>query len=221
MGNHGATAQATSSWGWGIAIGQQHRGFGGQPGCPKPEHPKPEQAAPCACLLQTGATRVSLPPSSVQGGSVLVLPWGWHQLGNLCALEQGARRAGGCLPASGPPAHLAAAGTVASDCAAMSLSPTVLPMSVAGPGCPSQPGSIAACTLPSGSCPFLRVRQPDQPPRSAGGPEFGLFLPLESGGWAVTMCCLWLDLEQWDPLAFPCLARPSPWPQGCHPLRTG
>lgn len=118
----------------------------------------------------------------------------------LC-LGAGGSEGRGLLPASGPPAHLAAAGTVASDCAAMTPSPTVVPMSFAGPGCPSQPGSIAACTLPSGSCPFLRVRQPDQPPGSAGGAAFGLILPLESGGWSVTMCCLWLALEQWDPLA--------------------
>lgn len=27
--------------------------------------------------------------------------------------------------------------------------------------------------------------------------------------------------EQWDPPASPCLASPSPWPQGCHPLCAG
>lgn len=95
LDNHSATTQATSSWGWGMAIGQQRRGFGGQTGCPKPEHPKPEHAAACAHSLWAGAASVYSPPSLVQGGSVLALPWGWDQLGNLCALEQGARRAGG------------------------------------------------------------------------------------------------------------------------------
>lgn len=122
-------------------------------------------------------------PPLAHRASMLALPWagvavGLAPSGNLCALEWEAQGAGGCLPALGHSACLTVAGMVASDCSVISLSPTatpmVLPVLFAGPGCPSQPGIIAASTLPSGSCCFLRGRQPDQSLRVLGDAGFGL-----------------------------------------------
>lgn len=125
---------------------------------------KPEQAAPHARSLWAGATPLSSPPSLVHGGLVLAVPWAGAAVGLALAGEPLCLGAGvwegrGVSASSSPPPHLAAAGTVASACAAMSPSPTATPMvllvPLAGPGCPCQPGSIAACTPPSGSCRFL------------------------------------------------------------------
>lgn len=100
MGHHSATAQATSSWEQGVILGQQHRGLGGKPGCPKTRAPQ-SQSKQLPVPAQFGAT------SWVQGrqgqcGCGQGWPWGWHQPGNLCALSRGLRGQGASAT-SGPP----------------------------------------------------------------------------------------------------------------------
>lgn len=105
-GHHSATTQATSSWGQGVTLGQQHRRSGRKPGCPKTRAPQ-SQSKKLPVPAHFGAILVSLPPSWVQGdqgecGCGQGWPWSWHQPGNLCALSRGLRGQGASAT-SGPP----------------------------------------------------------------------------------------------------------------------
>lgn len=82
-----------------MTLGQQHRGFGWQPECPKTREPQ-SQSKQLPVLGHFGATLVSLPPSWLQGdqgqcGCGQGWPWGWQHPGNFCALSRGLRGQGG------------------------------------------------------------------------------------------------------------------------------
>ena len=173
-GDGGGGSRAAAQKGWGAARVPQNQST-----------LKPEQAAPRACLLQAGATPVSSPLSSVHGGLVLAFPWAGAAVGlaparePLCLDAGGLEGSGGHLPAPGPPAHLAAAGTVMSDCSSVPV-PHGHHHGPASAPCRARVSlpawqHIAACTLPSGSCRFLAGETARPAPSGcAGGAGSGL-----------------------------------------------
>lgn len=176
----------------------------------------------------SGATPVSSPPSLVHGGSVPAWPWagaavGLAPTGEPLCLGAGGSEGRGMSASSGPPSssrcsrdggvRLRSAVPIPHGC------PPSPASALAGPGCPSLPGSTATCALPGG-------RQPDQSLQGAGVHDLAFFLG--GSGWAVTTCFP-SDIRQ--PLAgtrgsgTPWIPQPgqavTPWPQGCHPLCAG
>lgn len=186
MGNHGATTQATSSWGQGVALGQRVWGAARVP--QNRSTLKPERAAPPARLLRAGATPASSPPSLVHGGSVLALPWAGLAMGLALAREPlclgaGGSEGRGASASSGPPGLSCCSGDGGIRPHSDVSVPRGRPHGSAG----------APCRAPCLQAAASRRGDSQTSPLGLLGAQDLAFLPLGSGAiaqsdWAVTAC---------------------------------